>query len=144
MHVHVGTESHKKEKRKQCQRMRKRDRVRNRESTMRCRRKACNINVSEYKAYRQRGTGMSLRPSSQALRRTMWDQTPPAATRSFQHSVTCQAITNTHHKLISPRTSQSHILSRVFQMHAGNLLPTASTPELFSQTPSSAFQLEGA
>ena len=35
------------------------------------------------------------------LRRTMWDQAPPAATWRFQHSVTCQTskntTTNSHH-----------------------------------------------
>lgn len=97
------------------------------ESTVRIRRNACNIIVSHYNAHRQEGTGVSLRPSSQALRWTMWDQAPQAAARSFQHSVPCQASTKTHHKLSVPRTSQSHHLSRAFQMYTGTPLFTAST-----------------
>ena len=44
--------------------------------------------------------------SSQALRWTMWDQAPPAASSSFQHSVTCQSSTNTH---TNSQLSESHI-----------------------------------
>jgi hypothetical protein len=77
-------------------------RERETEKSVRIRRNACNITVSEYKVHRHRGTGMSFRPSSQTLRRTMWDQAPPAASRTFQHLVTCQASTKTLHKLITP------------------------------------------
>lgn len=94
------------------------------ESTVRIRRNTGNITVSHYNAHRQEGTGLSLRPSSQALRWTVWDQAPQAAARSFQHSVPCQASTKTH-KLSVPRSSQSHHLSRLSKCTLG---PHSSLP----------------
>ena len=85
MHTHRFTDLdlYTRWRKRKSERIRKRDR--DKENTMRGRRNVYNIPVSGYKAHRQRGTGMNLRHSNQALRRTMWDQAPPAATWRFQH-----------------------------------------------------------
>lgn len=117
---------HKKEKCKQSHRKRKRNMET--ESSVRTRRNACTIAVSEGKTHRQEQTGLSLRLSSQALRWTVWDQAPQAAAWIFQHSVPCLASTETHHKLTAITILQSHQLSRALQMHTRHSLSLTLSP----------------
>ena len=68
MHTHRLTDLdlYTRWRKRKSERIRKRDR--DKENTMRGRRNIHNITVSVFKAHRQRGTGMNLRPSNQALR----------------------------------------------------------------------------
>jgi hypothetical protein len=68
MHTHRLTDLdlYTRWRKRKSERIRKRDR--DKENTMRGRRNIHNITVSVFKARRQRGTGMNLRPSNQTLR----------------------------------------------------------------------------
>ena len=68
MHTHRLTDLdlYTRWRKRKSERIRKRDR--DKENTMRGRRNIHNITDSVFKAHRQRGTGMNLRPSNQALR----------------------------------------------------------------------------
>ena len=142
MCIHTDTKywTHIKEGEKETESENVRDRDRIWKSIKRCRRNACNITVSEYKAYKEEQA--EHQASSQALRWTMQGQASRAASRSFQHSVTCQASPHTLHKLTAPTNSQIHCMSRAFQMCPVNSVSTISIPEFFILTTSLSFQLE--
>ena len=109
---------------------------------MRCRRIACNISVSEYKAHKEEQNRQSIRH----LVKHWVEQCRlgiSSCYQEFQHSVLCQASTNPHHKLTAPTNSQIHLMLKAFQMYYGNSFSTISIPEFFIATTSPSFPLEG-
>ena len=136
MHTGSQTQTYTQDGETKSERMRQRHR--NIENTMRGRRNVYNIPVSGYKAHRQRGTGMKLSHSNQAVEK---NHVGPGPSSCYLEVPALSPARQVKTQLQTPITQKPPV--KGFPNEPQEII-TASIPEFFTQTPSSSFQVEGA